>query len=211
MNTKKLAIGLFVIVAVLASAVAVSAAGVIPDDCVDAVTVGDSIVCFMGKEDHANKTTTWTYGVMRISGESGGAMSHVTFSICVDDPDALTPSNGDTYTTPATYGDFMGRSGINYNVVVGFDPTTGVEGIKFEDGVPEQTAGEVDIFQFTQPTQMNPGYEKTPFGLKDGNGGYGYPNEIMGPICGSSVVELTSFQAQSMSLFSRLLAWLGLR
>lgn len=209
MNTKKLAIGLFVIVAILSSAMAVSAAGVIPTDCIDFVEVGDSIVCFMGKEDHPDDTTTWTYGVQRLTGSSGGAMSHVTFSICIDDPSAVTPTTGDVYTTPGSYGAFMGRPGINYNVVVGFDPTTGVEGIKFEDGIPEQTAGEVDIFQFTQPTQMDPGWEKTPFGLKDGNSGY--PMEIMGPICDGSAVELTSFQAQSMSLFSRLLAWLGLR
>ena len=31
---------------------------------------------------------------------------------------------------------YTGRGGINYTVVMGADPTSGVSGIKFEDGEP---------------------------------------------------------------------------
>jgi hypothetical protein len=211
MNTRKFGIGICVFLLVLVSAVAVSAAGVIPDDCLDSAVVDGNTICFMGKVDNTGGTTTWTYGVQKTEALPANGLSHIVLAICVDDPSAVVPGDGDSYTTPGLYGDFVGRAGIVYSVNIGFDPTTGVNGIKYEGGSPLST-GDVDIFQFTQPTQTNPGTELNDIGFKTGIGGsIGSVVSLQGPICGTSAVELTSFRAQSMSLFGRLLQWLGLR
>jgi hypothetical protein len=229
MNTKKFTLVLVVVVLTLVSAVAVSAAGVIPDDCIgidglpggpgsSAVLDGNTF-CFMGKvdDDVLPGWTTWTYGVRRDVTSPGNALSHITFDICVDDSSAVMPSDGETYETLAGYNGFVGRAGVMYDVEVTGDPdpTTLVGGIKFQDPVfpsapYQQEAGEVHIFQFTQPTQSNPGMALRLIGFKDGN--LGEPIYLAGPICdGSNAVELTSFSAQSVSLLSRILMWLGLR
>jgi hypothetical protein len=221
MNTKKFALGLIVVVLTMVSAVAVSAAGVIPDDCLGPVGVVDgNIICFLGFDDDLVQPnwTTWTYAVLRSTATAGNELSHITFDICIDDASAVIPN--DEYTTLDNYNAFVGRGGVVYVVEVTGDPdpTTGVGGIKFQDPVypasPEQMqAGEVHIFQFTQPTQSVGGYDPNklrPVGFKNGN--TGEPVYLYGPICdGSSAVELASFEAQSMSLFGRLLQWLGLR
>ncbi len=97
---------------------------------------------------------------------------------------------------------------FEYKVLIGVDPTTTVGGIKFEDGTPEQSSGDVDIFQFTQPTQKNTGTTLTAVGFKNSTA---HIVQILGPICDSNAVEITSFKAQSASFFSVLLQWLGLR
>lgn len=216
MKTRKFVIGVCVILLVLSSAVIVSAAGAIPGDCLDSVTMDGNTICFMGQDNNGDGTTTWTYGarkdftVASLNAVQGNALSHITFSLCVDDPGSVDPSNGDAYTTPAGYNGFVGRAGIVYTVIIGVDPTTGVGGIKYEDGSSEQSAGDVDIFQFTQPTQKNTGTELTDVGFKNGNGAYVV--QILGPICDpNNAVEFTSFKAQSASLISMLLQWLGLR
>lgn len=227
MNTRKLALSVTVLVMLLVSATAVSAAGEIPGDCLGDenegwVTVDGNTICFMGKDDlgpdqFGVEWTTWTYGVRREVVASGNALSHITFDLCVDDAGQVTPTNGDTYNTPAGYGDFVGRAGIEYDVEVtgSLDPTTLVGGIKFQDPVfpappDQQQAGEVHIFQFTQPTQSDPGLALRPIGFKNGNPVQ--PVTLWGPICdGTNAVEVTSFKAQSMSLFAKLMQWLGLR
>ena len=212
MNTRKFALTVTVLLLLLSSAVAVSAAGEITTDCLGGENVGwatvdGNTICFMGQDDLGTGWTTWTYGVRRDEAASGNGLSHITFDLCVDDAGLVIPTNGDTYTTPSAYVDFSGIAGVNYTVVVtpNPDPTTLVGGIKFEDPSVEQLAGEVHIFQFTQPTQLNPGTGPRLIGFKDGNAGA----QVW--IHGTSAVELTSFRAQSMSLFGRLLQWLGLR
>jgi hypothetical protein len=215
MNTRKLVLSLSVLFLFLISAVAVGAAGDFTGTCVGNVAVVDgNSICFMGQAPDASNPgyTTWTYGVQRDVAASGNGLSHITFDLCIDDPLLVVPTNGDTYTTPGSYGAHTGIAGVDYSVVVSSDPdpTTQVGGIKFEDPTAEQLEDEVHIFQFSQPTQQNPGAEYQYVGFKNGN--TATQAEILGPICdGSSAVELTSFKAQSMSLFSRILQWLGLR
>ena len=213
MNKRILTLSVTVFLLVLVSAVAVYAAGEIPDTCIDWVRVDGNVICFMGQDEDLVMSgwTTWTYGVLKEESLPGNGLSHITFDLCIDEPQLVIPTNGDIYTTPAGYSDFVGRAGINYQVFVSGnpDPTTQVNGIKFDEGTP-QSVGDVDIFQFTQPTQLNPGTGPNVVGFKDGN--VAAQVEIQGPICdGSSAVELTSFKAQSLSLFGRLLQWLGLR
>ncbi len=220
MKTRKLAIGVIVLLLALTFAVSASAAGIIPDDCIGpAPEVDGNTICFMGQDEDLVQAgwTTWTYGVRRDVATSGNALSHITFDICIDDASQVIPTNNDTYVTLAGYGGFVGRAGIEYNVEVSGapDPTTLVGGIKFQDPVfptrpHQQQVGEVHIFQFTQPTQTDTGTALRPVGFKNGNAGV--QAMLLGPICdGTNAVELTSFRAQSMSLFSRLLQWLGLR
>ena len=202
-----------VVLLVFVSTVVVSAAGEIPDTCEDSVEIDGHVVCFMGHEPDPARPgwTLWTYGVLKNENLQGNGLSHIVFDLCIDEPRLVVPTNGDTYTTPGGYGDFVGRAGINYQVVVSSspDPTTQVGGIKFEGGTP-QSVGDVDIFQFSQPTQSDPGAGPNWVGFKTGH--VAEQVEIDGPKCdGSSAVELTSFRAQSLSLFSRILQWLGLR
>ena len=177
-------------------------------DCVDYVDINGTTVCFLGNADNGDGTVTWTYAIQQ---NSSPALSHVTFSICIDDPITVTPGHGDTYTTPGLFGSVFGVGGVEYNVVVDGtpDPKTGVNGIKFEDGTAEMGIGDVHIFQFTQALQTNPGTEPTPVGVKAG--GLDEAVLIQGPICGgTSSVDLTQFSA-SGGLFARVLSWLGLR
>ncbi|MDF1515882.1 MAG: hypothetical protein P1S60_18890, partial [Anaerolineae bacterium] len=186
-----------------------------PSDCQGPVVVVDgNTLCFMGWEDNPDGTTTWTYGAERTTVVGGNGLSHITFTLCVNEQ--VTPVHGATYTTPGSYTQlqspfavFTGRPNIDYTVAVGVDPTTGVNGIKFEDPSAEQGEGDIDIFQFTQPTDSSTSLALTDIGIKDGNGQNVV--QLLGPDCNYNAVELTSFRASSASLFGKLLQWLGLR
>jgi hypothetical protein len=212
MNTRKLILGLTVVVLALVSAVAVSAAGAVPGGCIgQVVDVDGHSICFMGQDEDPSMPgwTTWTYAIRKNETLPANGLSHLVFDLCVDDSSAVIPGDGDTYETPDGYNGFDGEGGVVYDVVVSgtLDPTTLVGGIKFEGGV--LTEGNVHIFRFTQPTQSNTGTIDRPVGFKSGH----TETQVLlqGPICdGSSAVQLTSFSAQSMSLFSRILMWLGL-
>ncbi len=77
---------------------------------------------------------------------------------CVTFTDWVIPdiSGGTGDETCITY---TGRDGVHYTVETGVDPTCGLTGIKFENGVPglgEDGAIEADIFQFEIPTAAIP-------------------------------------------------------
>jgi hypothetical protein len=217
---------------VLFAAGNVAAAGVIPDDCVDYVELGGFTICFLGKTAEDDGYSTWTYAIQSDGDDSTRALSHWAIKVCPSTFEYVQPGDGETYTTIGSFGDFTGREGIEYTVVVGMDPTTGVSGLKFEDGQPnlgEGGAMETDIFQFRLPT-ANIGIGDVPVAVKNKDS---YDGTISGPVfeegAGSSqgtffqedapvitscevptAVNLTSFQAQSGGFFGWLLNFLGL-
>ena len=203
------------------------AASVIPDDCADAAVVGGFTVCFIGKTDNSDNTSTWTYAVQSDDDEATPALSHWSLQLCPAALPYVEPNDGDTYLTPADFDGFEGREGIEYTVVLGPDPTTGTGGIKYEDGTPnlgEDGQVETDIFQFTMPTQ-NIAVGETTFGIKAADG---YTGTIQGPVfeeganltSGSplitaceepSAVSLISFRSTRFVLPGWLLRFFGLR
>jgi hypothetical protein len=211
----------------------VEAAGMIPDDCVDFVELGGFTICFLGKVDDQDGFSTWMYAIQSDGESSTGALSHWSIKVCPSTFEYVQPGDGETYTTLGAFGDFTGRPGIDYTVGVGIDPTTGVSGIKFEEGEPnlgEDGAVETDIFQFRLPTE-NTGIGEIPVAVKNADS---YTGTISGPEFQESTnsvqtqtllqveaptitscdvptaVNLTSFQAQSGGFFGWLLAFFGL-
>lgn len=230
---KTLLVTLFVFT-VLFAAGDVAAAGLIPDDCLDFVELGGFTICFIDKTDDADGFSTWTYAIQSDDDNKTGALSHWVIQTCPTTFEYVQPGDGETYTTPGSFGPFSGRAGINYKALVGMDPTTGVSGLKFEDGEPglgEDGAVETDIFQFRLPT-ANIGIGDTQVAVKNRNV---YTGIISGPVFQESeaaaqtqtllqveapvitscevptAVNLTSFQAQSGGLFGWLFNFLGLR
>jgi hypothetical protein len=226
MKIRKATIGIVVVllVLVLASAASVAAYSPIPDDCLDTVEIAGFTVCFAGKEDNGDNTTTWTYAVQSDGENSTPALSHFTLQLCPTTYPHVEPGQGDTYTTPASYNSITGREGIEYIVEIGEDPTTGVEGIKFEEGEPllgEDGAIEVDIFQFDLPTE-NIGIGEINVGIKAADA---YTGTIDGPIFQDAdtssstliqsceeptAVRLVNFRASRLSFFDRLLSFFGI-
>jgi hypothetical protein len=228
MKTRKLAIGLAVFLLVLVSAIGVAAYSPIPDDCLDTVDIAGFTVCFAGTDDNGDGTTTWTYAVQSDSQNGTPALSHFTIQICPTTYPYVEPGHDDTYKTPGNYQTITGREDIEYIVQIGEDPTTGVGGIKFEDGEPglgEDGAVQVDIFQFDLPTQ-NIGVGDVDVGIKAAGA---YTATIDGPIFQETTttvsgdapliescteptaVRLVSLQASRLSFFGRILSFFGLR
>jgi hypothetical protein len=225
---RKFAPVLLIVVVLLVSVGPALAASVIPGDCVDSVQVAGFTICFVGKTDNNDNTSTWTYAIQSDGDPSTPALSHWTLQLCPATLPYVDPNNGDVYVTPATISGFEGREGIEYTVVLGSDPTTGVSGIKYEDGTPnlgENGQVETDIFQFTLPTQ-NIAIGETTFATKAGPGsGTG---TIQGPVfeeganltSGSplvtqcevpSAVNLVSFRSARFAFPVWLLKFIGLR
>ena len=222
---KKLAIVGLALFVLLVSAVGVAAAASIPGDCLDTVDIAGFTVCFIGKDDNTDGTTTWTYAVQSDAEESTAALSHFTVELCPTTYKHVEPGHDETYTTPASLGGFSGRDGIEYVVQIGEDPTTRVGGIKFEDGEPglgEDGAVEVDIFQFDLPTQ-NFDIGEITIGIKAPGS---YTNTIDGPVFVEgansdadgvvvesctvpTAVRLVNFRASRLSIFDWLLSLLG--
>lgn len=232
MKTLKMLLVTVFALTVLFAAGNVAAAGVIPDDCVDYVQLGGFTICFLGKTADNDGFSTWTYAIQSDGDDSTGALSHWAIEVCPTTFEYVQPGDGETYTTIGSFGAFTGRAGIDYTVVVGIDPTTGVSGLKFEEGEPnlgENGAVETDIFQFRLPT-ANIGIGDVSVAVKNQNS---YDGTISGPVfqegLGSqngtflndeapiitscevpTAVSLTSFQAQSSGFFGWLLSFLGL-
>ncbi|MBN1259607.1 MAG: hypothetical protein JXB35_02910 [Anaerolineae bacterium] len=160
----------------------------IPDECTDLAVIGGFTVCFVGKNDNADATSTWTYAIQSDDDNKTAALSHWVLELCPAVLDDVSPNDGDNYTTPGSFGNIMGRAGINYTIAVGQDPTLGITGIKFEDGEPnlgEDGAVETDIFQFTLPTD-NIGYAPIQVGTKAGQ------NRITGAILGPRLLNVAA-------------------
>jgi hypothetical protein len=227
MKTRKFAIGIVVLLLALVSAIGVAAYSPIPDDCLDTVEIAGFTVCFAGQDDNNDGTTTWTYAVKSDGENSTAALSHLTIQLCPTTYPYVEPGHEDTYTTPGSYKTITGREGIEYIVQIGEDPTTGVGGIKFEEGEPllgEDGAVEVDIFQFDLPTQ-NIGVGEITFGIKAAGD---YTGTIDGPTfqdTGESgegdsaliqsceeptAVRLVDLRASRLTFLDRLLSFFGL-
>ncbi|MGC9350210.1 MAG: hypothetical protein ACP5JG_18865 [Anaerolineae bacterium] len=226
---RKLAPVLLLVVVLLLAVGPAVAASVIPDNCVDAAVVGGFTLCFIGKTDNEDNTSTWTYAIQTDGDPSTPALSHWSLQLCTAASPYVDPGNGETYVTPASVSGFQGREGIEYTVVLGSDPTTGVSGIKWEDGAPnlgENGPVETDIHQFTMPTQ-NIAIGETTFGIKAAGS---YTDTIQGPVFqeganvtpGSgaplitqcevpSTVSLVSFRATRFAFPTWLLRFFGLR
>jgi hypothetical protein len=227
MKTRKFAIGIVVLLLVLISAIGVAAYSPIPDDCLDSVEIAGFTVCFAGQDDNNDGTTTWTYAVQSDAKNSTPALSHFTLELCPTFYPYVEPGHEDTYTTPGSYQTITGREGIQYIVEIGTDPTTGVGGIKFEDGEPplgEDGAVEIDIFQFDLPTQ-NVAVGEINVGVKAAGS---YTGTIDGPTFQESAeasendallikscteptaVRLVNLRVSHLSFFDRLLNFFGL-
>ena len=211
---KKIALIISLVVMMLVVAVPVAAVDPIPGDCLDYVETANGFgICFLGNSDPDEfGMVTWTYAVKVL--DAPAALSHITFTVCIDDAENVTPGDGETWETLLSFGSVFGTPDVTYEVEITGepDPTTGVNGIKYEDPEPQQLEGdgEVHIFQFTQPLQTNPGTADTDVGTKAGSAN-GVTATILGPVCdGTSAVDFTAFNA-SGGLFARLLSWLGLR
>ena len=245
---RKLALISVLIVAMLAIVVPASAGieamvyAEVPDICLDYVNLGEHAVCLLGADDNEGMTT-WTYAVRTNTnfhdagasvvpeGEEGidaiechPVLDQLTLSVC---PNEVTdPADGSTYLTPASYGALTNdvKAGVAYlvtHLATGTDPVVGE--LDFENQNYYQALGYNDqnewgIFQFTQPTQTNPGFEPNDISLgiviSHGNPNQNtvyHSGQILGPVCdGTSPVEIASFTA-SHSLFARIASWLGLK
>ena len=133
-------------------------AGLVLASSATAATVGDFEIDFLGVDYNADGTSTWTYKVASDTDTSTMALSHWALELC-EDVQIIEPAEGEgTYTTLASFDGFTGRADITYDVVYDLDPTTGIDGIKFEnatnalgeeDNLGEDGVMEMDIFQFT--------------------------------------------------------------
>ena len=192
---------LFALTAMIAQGNESSDQVVYPDDqpMVQAQQAGTCVemtgftVCFLGADNNEDGTSTWTYSVKsddRGGGNNGTpALSHWTLGLCE------SPSAEATYTTIDSYGDVTGRSGVEYVVVYGTDPTTDVTGIKFEDalldeaeaGLGEDGAVETDIFQIT----LNGHYGTTTVAVATKAGSNKQDATTVDTITGPDCVEVT--------------------
>lgn len=170
---------------------------------------------FLGFTNNPDNTSTWTYAVTADGDEEKG-LSHWTLGIDACFGSIVAPANGAQYTTKtgAEFG-----CGTTYNceaaqctVVYGIDPTTGVNGIKFEDCSPQLTGNALaagaassgpaaaeatprtQIFQFTVQGQPNEGGPVT-VALKPGQNTA--EGTLIGPACKPNAVALREFDASN--------------
>jgi len=172
---------------------------------------------FLGSTNNGNGTSTWTYAVTADGDEDKG-LSHWTLGIDACFGPIVAPANGAQYTTKtgAEFG-----CGTTYNcevaqctVVHGTDPTTGVNGIKFEDCDPQlggstlaagaaasgpaavDATSRTQIFQFTVEGATNAGGPVN-VAVKPGRGTAS--GTLTGPACQPNVVALQNFGGSSTS------------
>lgn len=171
----------------------------------DCVTVGEFEVCFWGVQDNGDGTHTWTYSVEGTGGSDGvvdSELSHWTLGLGACYDGTISPGNGDTYTTIGSYdadgdstADVTGTGGVTYTVLLGLDPTTGVDGIKYEDPDPEAVGtGDTQIFQFTtalSDPRVGDVAVATKTGIAEETA------TIAGPVCAPTAVTLSSASTQS--------------
>ncbi|HIC88584.1 MAG TPA: hypothetical protein EYP04_04180 [Anaerolineae bacterium] len=146
-------------------------------------------VTFIEAKDNGDGTYTWTYKITSDDDRHTKALSHWALQLCHEAGDAIVPEDFDEYETIGRYVDMngqehTGREGIEYDVEVGVDRTTGISGIVYEDGSPNlgDNGQETDIFQFTLRGDF--GVEEVGVGIKAGrNVAVGVIN---GPSCASA-------------------------
>lgn len=156
---------------------------------------------FLGFTDNGNNTSTWTYAVTTDGDEEKG-LSHWSLDINACFGPIVAPANSTHFTTKtgAEFG-----CGTTYNcevaqctVVQGIDPTTGVNGIKFENCSPQLSKDgpepRTQIFQFTVEGVPNQGGPVT-VAVKPGQGTAS--GTLIGPACTPNSVALRDFEASS--------------
>jgi hypothetical protein len=156
-----------------------------------AVSIGNHDVTFDGYLLNYPQTgqSTWFYSVTSNSGGGGPAISHTTFALegCLVVKAAGTWSG--SLPNPTLNQQY---SGTNNNFVqVGTDPTTGVTGIKFDQG---QSSGQTVYYYFTVTGALGSGTNTV--ALKDG------PSFVSGPIASPSCDPLSPPLAVVLSDFS---------
>lgn len=121
----------------------------------DSVILGDNEfqVDLVSQVDNGNDTHTFTYAVTGL--QPVNALSHWTLGIATCLGDFLVSPPAGDYTTPTdipacTDGTYACEEST-YTVVLGPDPTIGINGLKFEvqPGEPQVTSGVTHIFQIT--------------------------------------------------------------
>lgn len=246
MNRKLTLVSILVLAVLLIVAPASAAIDVAsqnaPDDCLDFYNFSNHAVCFMGAEPDGNGNTTWTYAVRTNTNFSGTdpvpnggesiqaiechpVIAELSLSVCPNT--VVTPADGSTYTTIASYGSLTSdvKSGVVFDVThltTGSVPDVTTQ-VVFDNQNYQNALGYSDqwqwgIFQFTQPTQANPGTQLNPMQLASTISHYSSEptptvetGAILGPVCdGTSAVEISSFSASS-GLFARIASWFGLR
>jgi hypothetical protein len=153
---------------------------------------------FAGVQDNGDNTSTWTYAVTSDGNESQG-LSHWTLQVDACYQPIIAPANESTYTTPtdASFGcgSLYNCAQVQCTVVHGTDPTTGINGIKYENCEPQldRENQQTHIFQFTVRGVPNrAGYVQ--MGAKAGDDIA--KSEIQGPVCSPNAVSIQELSAQ---------------
>lgn len=178
----------------------------------DTVTLNGYTIDFLGSTQSGSQST-WTYAVT-VTGNPSAGLSHITFGLgtCAN---LVAPPEG-SYTTPTTPaecsdGTYSCQS-TTYNVVHGYDPTTGVTGIKFEDPADQLEDGVTvsHIFEITLNTTLEAVPEQDqPVAVK--TGGSEHVGVVTGAACPSpTAVTLTGAQAEAGVTSSPLPLLLGI-
>lgn len=157
----------------------------------DSVTLLGYQFDLLGFTDNGDNTSTWTYAVTADGDETYG-LSHWTLGIgtCYD---VISPADGASYTTitdhPLCLDGTYTCIESECTAVHGLDPTTGVDGIKFEDCDPQlgDNLLGTHIFQFTVDDVPIEGGDVDV--AAKGGGGLEV-GTITGPACGSTAVKL---------------------
>lgn len=172
------------------------------------VTLDNFQIDLVGHEPGPNDTEIFTYAVTDLG--ASNALSHWTLGIDTCLEYLVEPQPG-SYTTatgiPECGGNPYTCESAEYTVVTGNDPTLGINGIKFEDGVPQLSTGTTHVFQIT--VEEFAGVELVDVGTK--TGGAETNGQIDGPICGTTTaVSLASTNVDSAPLGTLLPMLLGL-
>lgn len=176
----------------------------------ETVTIDNFRIDLVGHEPGPNDTEIFTYAVTDLG--ASHALSHWTLGIdtCLEHLVAPDPQSNpySTVTGIPECGDGTYSCEVaEYTVVTGNDPTLGINGIKFEDGVPQLSTGMTHIFQIT--VEEFAGVELVDVGTK--TGGAESHGQIDGPICGTTTaVSLASTNVDSAPLGTLLPMLLGL-
>jgi hypothetical protein len=137
---------------------------------------------------------TYKYAVTDIySGPNDPALSHWTLGLELCANSLLNPSSN-SYTTPidsavcGAGGDYANCVSTNYTVVTGNDPTTGVDGVKFEDAAQQLSFGQTHLFHITVSGETDRG--EIPVAIKAA--GNEPDGTITGPICTPTAVTMAA-------------------
>lgn len=151
--------------------------------------------------DNGDDTHTFIYAVTAISQTQ--ELSHWTLGIdtCLDH--LVAPQPGGPYTTVTDIagcgdGTYQCQEATYSAVIGGVDPTLGINGLKFEDAVPQLDTPNTHVFEITVEefnylTEVNVGTK---------TGGAEDTGQIDGPVCGTgTAVSLASSDAGPAQTF----------